>query len=90
MTKLFKKDPDEVLDYVWDLSNILAEEEVISQFILTVQEGITLDSSMHDDNTVTAWISGGTLQKHYLLDCKITTSSSRVFDRDILIYIENK
>lgn len=90
MTKKFEKDPDEVLDYMWDWSNLLAEEETIESVTITSSEGITVDSNTNTDTTVTVWISGGTIGNHYLIDCKIVTSSSRTFDRDILIYVKDK
>ena len=86
----FVKDPDEVLDFVWDWSSWLATGETISTATVTAPTGITLDSSTNSTTTVTAWLSGGTVGQTYLLDCKIVTSSARTADRDIYIRVTER
>jgi len=91
----FLKDPDAVLDYVFDwkaktnqplvsgLTDWLASDETISSHVITAAAGITVDSSaLSDTNTsVTVWLSGGTAGTNYTVACKIVTSASRTDER---------
>jgi len=91
----FLKDPDAVLDYVFDwkaatnqptvsgLTDWLASGETISSHVITADEGIDVDSSaLSDTNTsVTVWLSGGTVGAVYEVACKIVTSASRTDER---------
>jgi len=90
MENCFIKDPVEVLDYVWDWSSWLAVGETISTATVTVPTGITLDSTTHDTDSVTAWISGGAAGAYYIIGCKITTSSARTADRNIYITVADR
>lgn len=82
---VFTKDPDAVLDYQWDWSNWLAVGEVITNAVLDVPTGLTLDSQNNTDTTVTAWLSGGTVGEGYRVVCTITTDQGRTDDRSIYI-----
>jgi hypothetical protein len=84
------KDPDAVLDYSWDWSEFLADGETISTHLVIVPDGITLDESTADDNSVTAWLSGGINGEHYTVTCRITTNQARTDDRSILIRVREQ
>ena len=103
MFKLFKKDPDAVLDYKFDFkaltngsgpSDYLGTSEIIASYVLTPEDGITVDSDgkTDSDTSVTIWLSGGTVGSHYDIACKITTNSSpaRVDERTITVDIVDK
>ena len=84
----FDKDPDAVLDYQWDWELWLQPTEVITNATITVPDGIVLDSSSHDDTTVTAWLSGGTAGIGYMINCHIETlDGAEVREDDRSIYI---
>lgn len=85
----YLKDPDAVLDYKVDYSSWLADGETISTATVTVDAGITKDSSsVTDSNTsVTAWLSGGTAGDNYKVTYHITTSDGREDDRTIVIKV---
>ena len=96
----FKKDPDAVLDYVFDwaaltngttggTSDWLASGETISTKTITAETGITVDSSsITDTNTsVTVWLSGGSAGNIYYVSCKIVTSAGRTDERTINIEV---
>lgn len=85
MTNVFTKDPDAILDYQFDWSVWLAEGETIASAILDVPAGLTLDSQDDTNTTVTAWLSGGTVDEGYRVVCNITTSEGRTDDRSIYI-----
>ena len=82
---VYDKDPNAVLDYAFDWSAWLSESETISAHDVTVPAGITLDSSEDTDDTVTAWLSGGTLGTTYTVVCQITTNQARTDERSIII-----
>ncbi len=101
MARKFVKDPDSVLDYVFDFaastngtgtSDWLAAGETISTKTVTADTGITIDSSaITDANTsVTVWLSGGTAGIEYSVACLITTSASRTVERTIRVQVEER
>jgi len=97
------KDPDAVVDYLFDFapltngrdlngSDWLASGETISTHTIEATTGITVDSSsITDTNTsVTVWLSGGTAGTTYTVTCRITTSASRTEDRSMSILCAEK
>ncbi|WP_432112848.1 hypothetical protein [Streptomyces sp. S1] len=82
-----KKDPDAVLDWVWDWNEWLDEGETIlnSQFIASV--GITVDSESSTTKTATVWLSGGTPGQVYQVTNRISTTGGRTDDRSITIRV---
>jgi hypothetical protein len=91
-TTTFTKDPEAVLDYKFDWSSWLATGETISSKTVTVGSGLTEDSSsITDTNTsVTIWLSGGTTDTDYSVECKIVTSDSRIDERSITIRVRER
>ena len=81
------KDPSAVLDYVFDWSGWLAIGETITDYTITADTGITVDSPTEDDGKVTVWLSGGTAGINYKVACKITTSAGRTDERTIWIKV---
>lgn len=90
MTNVFTKDPDAVLDYQFDWSVWMAEGDAIASFELDVPDELTLDSSSNTDTTVTAWLSGGTLDEGYKVTCHIVTDDGREDDRSIYIACQSR
>lgn len=86
----YLKDPDAVLDWMFDWNDWLASGETITDHIITVDTGITNDSSTEDAGKVTVWLSGGTVHTEYCITCRITTSAGRTDDRSIWIQVENR
>lgn len=86
----FHKDPDAVLDYQFDWSPWLAAGETITSKTVTVDDGLTLDSSSDDDTIVTVWLSGGTDRAVYKVACLITTSAGRTDERTMSIRVSNR
>ena len=97
--KTFLKDPDDVETYyiIWcspDNTNDGSatdtgrlQSETISSDTWTVATGITKDSDSESNGIVTAWLSGGTAEETYKVECKITTSASRTDERTILVKV---
>lgn len=87
----FSKDPESILDFVFDWSTWLAVGETISSFVMTVPtglvEGTGLQATTQAAGKVTVWLSGGTAGSTYLVECKITTSTGRVDERQIIVMV---
>lgn len=86
----YLKDPDAILDYVFDWSPYLEAGETITDKTVTVDAGLTLDSHSVDDSSVTVWLSGGTVRTTYKVACLITTSAGRTDERTMTIKVVNR
>lgn len=78
------KDPADKLDYRYDFTEFLAESgdgDTIASFTLSVPAGITEESSSNTTTEVIVWLSGGTLDAEYDIDCTITTALGREVSR---------
>ena len=85
------KDPSAVLDYVFDWKEEwLATGETITDYTITADTGITVDSPTEDDGKVTVWLSGGTAGINYKVACLITTSAGRTDERTIWIKVTDR
>lgn len=86
----YVKDPDATLDYTFDWTEKLAEDEEITEPQISVPEGMTLLYKEYTAKTVTAWLSGGVATSKPRVVCRITTSAGRVDDRSIWIKISER
>lgn len=87
----FVKDPSAVLDYTWEWADFLAEGEAIeSKAIIQSADVLTVDSQANDDNTVTAWLSGGEVGERVFVTCRIVTDQGRTDDRSIYVWVANQ
>lgn len=84
---VYVKDPDAVLDYIFDWSRWLAGNEAITASNVVASAGINLDSQSNTGTAVTAWISGGTGGQPYTVTNHITTNLGRSDDRTITIRV---
>lgn len=85
-----KKDPDAVLDWVWDWNEWLDDGETISTSTFIPSVGINVDSTSNTTKTATVWLSGGTAGQVYQVTNRITTSSGRTDDRSITIRVTER
>ena len=87
----FVKDPDAVLDYVFDWRDAstpwLATSETIVDHIITADTGLVVDSSTENNGKVTVWLSEGTAGINYKVACLITTTAGRTDERTIWIKV---
>lgn len=90
MTTTWRKDPDAVLDWVFDWSEWLAAGEAITSHQVIVPADLTLDSSGDDGSAVTAWLSGGTIGSVHTVTCRVTTDGGRTDDRSITIHVADR
>lgn len=94
MPDTFLKDPASTLDYVFDWSDWLEEDESISSFVITVPTGITLGigirAPVEDEGRITYWLSGGTKGSSYTIQCTVTTDDAvgpRIDNRKMIIKV---
>ena len=83
------KSPNEVLDYVHDLTNELGVD-TISTSAWVLDSGITKDSDSNTTTAATAWISGGTLGVTYKLTSTIVTASGRTHVKNFYLRIQEQ
>lgn len=83
-------DPAESLDYTIDWSEVLAVGESVSVATWSVATGLTKGAESIVSPYSTVWLSGGTAGTRYLVDCQITTSASRIFNRSFEVRVEHK
>lgn len=82
------KHPDEVLDYVFDWSEWLAEVgDTLAEAAWAVPDGLTLESSERSSVSATAWISGGTDGASYVVRNAVTTADGRTATRAVLMVV---
>ena len=90
----FMKDPDAVLDYMFNWRDAstpwLGTIETIVDHTITADTGLVVDSSTENNGKVTVWLSGGTAGETYKVACRITTSEGRVDERTIWIKVTNR
>lgn len=86
-----KKDPDAVLDYVFDWTDWLAPlADVIVSVEWVPSAGITVVSSSNTSATATAFAAGGVVDAEEFLTCRITTAGGRTEDRTIRFSITQR
>ena len=88
------KDPIAKLDFGFNWrpegEEWLATGETITDYTITADTGLTVDSSTEDAGVVTVWLSGGTVGEWYDIACKITTSAGRTDERTLSIQIQER
>jgi len=89
-TATFTKDPDAILDYIFDWSDWLATGEVIITALISVPTGLTIVSQTKTATEAIAWISSGTTNTTYRVECKILTNSGRTDVRAIQIRVADR
>lgn len=85
------KDPNAILDYIFDWSDWLDENETIDSHQILVERGsVAVDRDERNGAQITVWLSGGNDQDTARVVCRITTSVGRVDDRSLWLSIANR
>lgn len=97
------KDPDAVIDYLFDFAPLtngrdpsgtdwLGSGETIDSFVIEADPGITVDSSALTDSnrSVRVWLSGGTDGRDYTITCRATTNAGRTEDKSMRLPVREK
>lgn len=79
------KDPDDVLDFSLDWSDVLAADanDTIESVAWTVPGDLTKESQAEAGAISTIWLSGGEAGTRYQIGCLLTTTGGRTYDRTI-------
>lgn len=74
------KDPESIIDYVFDWSDWLEEGDSIESHTVTVPAGIVIEDSeeINESKMIRVWLSGGLHNSIYPIRCKITTADGRI------------
>lgn len=86
----FVKDPNAQLDWQFNWADWLAVGETIATATFTADDGLTVDSTGHDDIVATIWVSGGTAGNVYRVTNHVVTSADRTDDRSINIRVTER
>lgn len=81
MPDSFVRDVDSVLPYVWNWSTWLDGDTISSATVTGTS--VTVDSYDNDTTTVTAWVSGGTVDVAGSITCQIVTAAGKTDERTI-------
>lgn len=88
-----EKDPNAVLDYVFDWSTWLAGNtptETISLYEVIAAGCTAIATLLTDQNKVTVRVSGGTVDQPATVTCRITTNTGQVDDRTLTLKIKER
>jgi hypothetical protein len=89
--RTFYKDPDATLDYVWDWTDWLGNDTISSFTITPPNIELVVEGTPTELNgVITAFLTGGVLNKSYKIVCKILTNGGRTEDRSIRLIIKQK
>lgn len=88
------KDPNAVLDYVFDWTDWLdALPDTINSATSAIESGTgTIVQTLVVGKTVVVWVSGGVVGETIALRCRITTNSTpaRVDDRTVYLKVKER
>lgn len=94
MATTFTKDPNAVLDYVFDWTAWLRSGESIAVSQITVSNtnvnGLTVNSTANDASTATIWLAGGVAGRVYSVVNQITTDMGRTELKSINIRVADR
>jgi hypothetical protein len=83
------KDPNVSKDYKIDWSEWL-NGDAIASVVWTVPTGIVKDGEFNNTTTATVVLSGGTLNKNYLINCHVVTALGNQEDQSFRVVIVNQ
>ncbi len=85
------KDPDAILDYQVNWADWLSTGDTIQTATVTVSAGdVVKDSQSNTANTVTVWLSGGTVDTEARVNFRVVTAQGRTDDRSILLLVRQR
>lgn len=90
-------DPEARLDYRWDWGEPdswgrtwLGGDTITDAVVTSPDPSVLIEDVDHDDTSVVAWVSGGTVGTTVQLTCHITTAAGRQDDRTINLAIRQR
>lgn len=89
----FKKQPVEVLDYLFDFNPWLTDRgDTLSAFVVTADPGLTIANATQSAGVVRYFASGGLSNERYTVTCTITTNSTppRTKQAEMVIVVKDE
>lgn len=93
----FIKDPDAVLDYIFDWSDWLPNGDTIISSEFVISPGLTIGPGPNGGpdqyfttTNATVWLSGGSQGQPYAVTNQVTTAGGRTDDRTITIRVQQR
>jgi hypothetical protein len=87
----FIKDPNANLDYLFDWTDWLEAGDTITSHVVAVDSGdVVIGVNSHTTNSVTVWLSGGTVNTDAAVRARVTTTQGRIDDRTITLLIRER
>lgn len=90
MSDSYQHDPHARLDYQFDWSRWLDDDETITLAEVAEVAELTIETPIVATGRVVVWVSGGTVGQMYRVTCHITTSAGREDDRTMLLKVVNR
>lgn len=87
--KTWDKSPSSTLEYIWDWTEWLGNDS-IAEFTLENTPGIVIDSFIKVDQKIIVWVSGGTLNEHETVTCKVETVGGRKEERTAIFDVKQR
>lgn len=90
---VFNKDPEAKLDYIWDWSDWLGDDnDTLDTAVFTSSAPTELEVEMVEvaPTKATVWLSGGLPYVSYLVTCRVHTMGGRDEDRTARFFILNR
>ena len=88
--KIITKDPDALLDYVWDWTDWLEDDTIQAYSFPDLPSDFTNEDDSEVNGIVTLWLSGGVDQKAYVVTCRIQTVGGRADDRSMIFKLVHR
>jgi hypothetical protein len=82
-------DPDAKLDYQFNFTEWLREDEEIASYEITRTEGVTVDTDSNTTTAVTVWLSGAELG-YPEVTCHVVTNQGREDDRTLFLTTQER
>lgn len=81
--KIFHKDSNATLDYIWDWTDWLGDDQdtLMNHSFTTSSPELTIELSEQTEQTATVWLKGGIPYTNYFVTCHVHTMGGRDEDR---------
>lgn len=84
------KDPDAKLDYYWDWTAWLEDDDTVADNEFIVPDGLVASGQNRTTTTTSLFLAGGSNGTDYKIVSRITTAAGRIDDRTIIIPVRER
>ncbi len=82
------KDPDDVLDFSVDWTDVLTlDDDTVASVAWTIPAGLTNTQELNAAGVTAVWLSGGVIGERYEVGCRMVTAGGRTYDRTIALSV---